>query len=90
MGDIINKPVFAELGNTVSFINSLAPSAKGCSRPNKPTMFGPDRRCIEAINLRSNRVRQATAINRGKTKIRNFPTDDKIEIMISIFDGAGA
>lgn len=43
----------APLGITVSLSNSLSPSAKGCSSPNRPTTFGPLRNCEKAKTLRS-------------------------------------
>lgn len=33
-------------GRIGSLINSFTPSAKGCRRPNGPTMFGPFRPCM--------------------------------------------
>lgn len=33
-------------GRMGSLMNSLIPSAIGCSKPNGPTMFGPFRACI--------------------------------------------
>jgi hypothetical protein len=46
--------------------NSLKPSAIACNKPQKPTILGPLRRCIEANNLRSKIVKKATA-NKTKT-----------------------
>ena len=48
---------FATLGKIVSFNNNFKTSAKGCSKPKNPTTFGPFLRCIDAITLRSIRVR---------------------------------
>lgn len=33
-------------GRMGSLMNSFTPSARGCSRPNGPTMFGPFRLCM--------------------------------------------
>jgi hypothetical protein len=43
MGEITKAKVFALVGITVSFINNFKPSAKGCSKPQKPTKVGPCR-----------------------------------------------
>ncbi len=57
IGAITNTARFAPDGMIVSFRNSFSPSAIGCSSPNGPTTFGPLRRCIAAITLRSASVR---------------------------------
>lgn len=56
-GAAINIVKFALLGNTVSFKSNFKPSAKGCNKPKKPTTLGPLRLCIDAITLRSKRVK---------------------------------
>ena len=48
------------VGISISLHNSLKPSANGCSRPPKPTTFGPRLRWIDAITLRSAKVKYAT------------------------------
>ena len=53
IGAIRNSNRFAPDGMMVSFISILIASAKGCSRPNGPTTFGPLRNCIAARTLRS-------------------------------------
>jgi len=50
-------------GIILSLINNLKPSANGCNKPNIPTTFGPFRRCIAAITLRSAIVKNAIQIN---------------------------
>ena len=52
-----NTTVFALLGKTGSLISSFNPSANGCKIPKKPTTFGPLRRCMDAITLRSASVK---------------------------------
>ena len=52
-----------ELGMIISFKTSFKPSANGCSKPQNPTMFGPQRRCTEAINFRSAKVKYAIDIS---------------------------
>jgi len=52
-----------ELGIIISFKTSFNPSAKGWSRPQKPTTFGPQRRCTEAINFLSANVKYAIEIS---------------------------
>src|SRR5260364_191099 len=43
-----------------SFVNNFSTSAIGCNKPRGPTRFGPCRTCIQAISLRSHRIRYAT------------------------------
>lgn len=44
---VIMKRIGDEVdGRIGSLINSLIPSATGCSSPNGPTMFGPFRACM--------------------------------------------
>lgn len=57
-------------GKIVSFKNNFNPSANGCSKPKKPTTFGPWRRCIAARTWRSINVKYATAINKGRINER--------------------
>lgn len=45
-GAIINMVVEDVAGRKGSLVNSLIASAKGCSRPYGPTMFGPFRNCM--------------------------------------------
>lgn len=65
IGAAIKIERLAELGKTVSFNNNFKPSARGCNKPKNPTTFGPLLLCIDAITLRSNSVKYATAINKG-------------------------
>jgi hypothetical protein len=65
-GAAMNKKRLVLDGIIVSLTINFKPSAIGCSKPNQPTTFGPTRRCIEAINLRSANVKKATAPKRGK------------------------
>jgi len=44
---------------------NFKPSANGCKNPQIPTIFGPLRRWIEAMALRSAKVKKATTINKG-------------------------
>lgn len=57
IGAKIKLKVFEFVGITASFINSLKPSASGCSKPKKPTELGPNRCCIAPIILRSAKVK---------------------------------
>ena len=43
-GAIKNKITLESLGNIVSLVKSLRPSASGCNKPTKPITFGPFRR----------------------------------------------
>lgn len=45
-GAIINMVVEDVAGRNGSLVNSLIASAKGCSKPYGPTIFGPFRNCI--------------------------------------------
>jgi len=65
IGAIINKFKEANEGKIVSFDINLTASAKGCNNPINPTLLGPIRRCIAARTLRSMRVKNATASNKG-------------------------
>ena len=53
IGAIRNSSRFDPAGMIVSFMIIFSASAKGCSRPNQPTTFGPLRNCIAARTLRS-------------------------------------
>jgi hypothetical protein len=44
IGAIMNKILFALLGNKISLTSSLKPSAKGCKTPKTPITLGPLRR----------------------------------------------
>ena len=57
IGANIKIIVFALLGNIVSLINNLSPSARGCNKPKRPTTLGPLRCCIPAITFRSSKVK---------------------------------
>ena len=46
MGVVMNITGEDVDGRIGSLMNSFTPSAKGCSRPNGPTMFGPFRPCM--------------------------------------------
>lgn len=46
MGVVMNRMGEDVDGRMGSLMNSLIPSARGCSSPNGPTMFGPFRPCI--------------------------------------------
>ena len=59
----------ARFGIIISFRISFKPSATGCNKPKKPTILGPDRRCIAPITLRSANVKKATATNKKITRI---------------------
>jgi hypothetical protein len=53
IGAIKKIIAFALVGTNNSLNISLAPSAKGCNNPQKPTTLGPLRRWIAAITFRS-------------------------------------
>jgi hypothetical protein len=53
IGAIRNIYESARVGTNNSLKTNLAPSAIGCNKPQIPTTFGPLRRCIAAITLRS-------------------------------------
>jgi hypothetical protein len=59
----INK--LSLLGKMGSFIINLKPYAKGYNNPNNPTTLGPFLRCMEAITLRSTKIKKATPSKRG-------------------------
>jgi len=59
IGANINKNLLATLGNNVSFNNNFKPSAKGCNKPQIPTIFGPFLFCIAPKTLRSAKVKNA-------------------------------
>lgn len=77
IGALINKSVLELLGIIDSFKTSFNPSAKGCNNPKKPTTFGPFLLCIDAITLRSTKVKYATDINKGTINSKNFTTKYK-------------
>jgi hypothetical protein len=53
------------VGKIISLTTNFKPSAKGCKKPQIPTTFGPFRRWMEAIALRSAKVKNATTTNNG-------------------------
>lgn len=55
----------AHSGLTISFINNLMASAKGCNSPLNVTLFGPFRACLNPKIFRSRRVKKATFNNTG-------------------------
>jgi hypothetical protein len=69
-GPKTNKNLLAFVGIIISLTTNFNPSAKGCKNPQIPTTFGPLRRWIEAIALRSAKVKNATTINNG-IKVNN-------------------
>jgi len=54
----------------ISFKKSLMASEKGCKIPLIPTLLGPNRIWLKASNLRSNRVKKATTINKGISNLK--------------------
>jgi hypothetical protein len=58
------------VGKIISLITNFKPSANGCKKPQTPTIFGPFRRWMEAIALRSAKVKNATTISNG-TSVKN-------------------
>ena len=64
-GPKTNKNLFDFVGIIISLITNFKPSAKGCKTPQIPVTVGPFLRCIEAIALRSAKVKKATTINKG-------------------------
>jgi len=83
----------AGLGITVSFANNLIASANACKAPNKPTTFGPRRRCTAPKNLRSKTVKNATAKIIGKKVNKNFtqsiPAKNKTYITLIFIQNKG-
>ena len=71
IGAKIKLKVLAFVGITASFKSNFKPSASGCKKPRKPTLFGPNRCCMKPITLRSARVKQATLINTGTAIVKN-------------------
>jgi hypothetical protein len=69
-------------GETVSFDDDFEPSARGCNEPEKPTTFGPLRRCIEAMIFRSMGVKWATFIDRDTIMIA---VRDTFSVIVVIF-----
>lgn len=63
IGAIINNPKFDCVGNIVSLLNNLTPSAIGCNIPHTPTLVGPFLICIDANTFLSANVKYATPIN---------------------------
>ena len=72
IGEKTKIHIFAACGMTVSLAKSFKASANGCNSPKNPTMFGPRRRCIAAITLRSNKVMKATEMKTGRTTLKVF------------------
>lgn len=70
IGAMMNMETEEVDGRRGSFVKSLIASAKGCSRPYGPTMFGPFRSCIYPRIFRSTSVRNAMARRMGATSIR--------------------
>ena len=64
-GAIVDKKEEALYGIIVSFNNNFKPSAMGCKKPKKPTVFGPLRLWKDAIILRSDKVGKATESIKG-------------------------
>lgn len=69
-----NKNLLALFGITISFTISFSASAKGWSTPQKPVIFGPLRRWIAPITLRSANVKSATEMIK-KIKVNNVKTN---------------
>lgn len=64
-----NKILWDFKGITISLDSNFNPSANGCKKPHNPTTLGPFRRWIDAIILRSAKVKKAIESNKGiKTK----------------------
>ena len=57
IGAKIKLNVLEFVGITDSFKSNLRPSAKGWSKPKKPTLFGPNLCWIAPITLRSAKVK---------------------------------
>ena len=71
-GAIKKRIVLESLGKMVSLVKSLRPSANGCNNPTNPITFGPFRRWIIPIILRSAIVKYATEINKGMIIDKDF------------------
>ena len=65
-GAIKKIPEYDLLGMIISFKINFKASAKGCSKPQNPTISGPSRLWTEASIFRSAKVKKATAIITGK------------------------
>jgi hypothetical protein len=74
-GAKIKRELLALLGTINSFVTSFKPSDIGCNKPQTPTTFGPFRRCIAAIILRSTNVKNATEITIGAITINESTTE---------------
>jgi hypothetical protein len=57
IGPSRNRPLLAADGMMISLVSSLSASAIGVSKPLGPTRFGPLRNWVNAIALRSHKVR---------------------------------
>ena len=60
------------VGNIVSLANNFTPSAKGWSKPNTPTTFGPFLNCIDPNTFLSANVTYAIPINNGTMIAKTF------------------
>ena len=57
IGAKMKLKVLAFVGITVSFNNSLIPSAAGCNKPKNPTSFGPNLCCMPPMTFLSANVK---------------------------------
>jgi len=64
-------------------VKSLIASLKGCSKPEKETLFGPSRNCENPKILRSKSVTKATLTKIGRIKIKKcVKEEEKINICL--------
>src|SRR4051812_43266973 len=61
---------------------NLIPSASGCSRPNGPTLVGPQRFWIRADTFRSSHTLYATAVSSTKTTAADLTTEMMAKVRI--------
>ena len=70
-GATTNTSLSTPVGMMSSLSGSLSASAIGCSRPNGPARFGPDRFCIRAMTRRSAQIMNIVVSSR---KRKTMPT----------------
>ena len=65
-GAITNTSLSTPVGMMSSLSGSLSASAIGCSRPNGPARFGPDRFCIRPMTRRSAQIMNIVVSSRKR------------------------
>ena len=74
------------MGIKGSFKKSFTPSARGCSKPYNPIIFGPFLIWVYPKTFLSTSVSIAILINKGKKSIKNLITLLIIILQINIID----